>query len=456
MLDALSGVTFPLGRTVDPTQIPDQYSQFGPRVGFAWDLGNDGRTVLRGYTGVYYARTPALLWAAPMNNFRVPAGDLSLQLPLTVPATNPNNTVYDQLALIGIDLNDYGLGNLPQITPEQLTDVAAALGLSVNPYFGAQPLVVDQDYKNPRATQVGVGFEREFVPGITGGAEYIYVKTDHLQRNRELNLPAPAIRPGDLAERPFFGIASGVPRPVTTLGSVQVRESTAKSEYNALALTARARKSWGQVSVNYVLSKSMSDDDNERDSGGQLAANSFDMGPEWGPARMDRRHQFNGYVLFFLPRHVDVTTSFRAFSGRPIDATLGTDTGVGNGDRINTDRPYSAPGVSFERNAFRNEAIKEVNLRAQWGLNFLADKRVLFTFEAFNLFNWDNIELSGTQVTNYCAAPIASDCGFGAPTNPNFLQLTDQAPTSARFGKLLLNNLPGNPRQIQLGIRLQF
>ena len=83
---------------------------------------------------------------------------------------------------------------------------------------------------------------------------------------------------------------------------------------------------------------------------------------------MDRRHQFNGYVLFFLPCHVDVSTSFRAFSGRPIDATLGTDTGVGNGDRINTDRPYSAPGVSFERNAFRNEAIKDVNLRAQWKL----------------------------------------------------------------------------------------
>ncbi len=49
-----------------------------------------------------------------MNNFRVPAGDLSLQLPLTVPAGNPNNTVYDQLALIGIDLNTYDLGNLPE------------------------------------------------------------------------------------------------------------------------------------------------------------------------------------------------------------------------------------------------------------------------------------------------------------------------------------------------------
>jgi hypothetical protein len=456
MLNALHGFTFPLGRTVDPTQIPDQWDQWGPRIGFAWDLGNDGKSVIRGYSGIYYARTPAILYASPMNNFRVPAGDLSLQLPLTVPLANPNKTVYQQLALIGIDLNSYALGNLPILTADQLGQVAAALGLPLNPYFGAQPIVIDQDFKNPRATQAGVGYEREFAPGMNAGAEYIYVKTDRLQRNRELNLPAPTIRPTDLAQRPYFGVATGTPRPLTALGSVQVRESTARSEYNALALTARARKQWGQVSVNYVLSKSMSDDDNERDSGGQGAANTFDLGPEWGPARLDRRHQFNGFVLFNLPWHVDVTTSFRALSGRPIDATLGTDTGVGNGDRISTDRPYSAPGVSFTRNAFRNEPIKDVNLRAQWGASFMGARRVLLTFEAFNLFNWDNIELAGTTVTNYCAAPILSTCGFGAPTNPNFLSLTEQTTNSPRVGQLLLNNAPGAPRQIQLGIRFQF
>lgn len=456
MLGALQGVTFPnRSKTVDPTQIPDQWAQFGPRVGFAWDVANDGRTVVRGYSGIYYARSPGLLYAAPMNNFRVPAGDLSPQLPFAAPS-NPNNTVYKQLRLIGIDLNNFQLGNLPDITPDQLTQIAAALGISNNPFNQAQPLIMDQDFENPRATQFGAGVEREFAPGYSAGAEYVYVKTDNLQRNVDYNLPAPTVRANNLAQRPFFGLPSGVARPVPQLGSVQVREASARSEYNAGVFTARARKSWGQVSVNYVLSKSMSDDDNERDSGGQAAANAFDFGPEWGPARMDRRHQFNGFVLFYLPWDIDLSSSFRAYSGRPIDATLGTDTGVGNGDRINTDRPYSAPGVSFTRNSFRNEAIKDFNLRAQWHLDFNGGKRVLFTFEAFNLFNFDNIELSGTPVTNYCTGTITSDCGFGAPTNPNFLSLTDQNPTSARAGQLLLNNIPGAPRQIQLGVRFQF
>ena len=83
--------------------------------------------------------------------------------------------------------------------------------------------------------------------GVSAGAEYVYVKTDHLQRNVDYNLPAPTIRPTDLAQRPFFGLPAptNVARPVTTLGSVQVREASAKSEYNAAVFTARARKSLG-------------------------------------------------------------------------------------------------------------------------------------------------------------------------------------------------------------------
>ena len=78
----------------------------------------------------------------------------------------------------------------------------------------------------------------------------------------------PTTRAIDPSQRPIFGLTSGTARPLTTLGSVQVRESTAHSDYKALTLTGRLRKAWGQVNAAYVLSKSMSDDDNERDSGG--------------------------------------------------------------------------------------------------------------------------------------------------------------------------------------------
>jgi len=448
MLNALQGFNFPLNRSVDPTQIPDQMSQFSPRVGFAWDAGNKGTTVVRGFTGVYYARTPMLLWAAPMNNFRVPPGDLSVQLPFSAPG-NPNNTLYKQMALIGIDLNRSPLNNLPILTTDQITQIAGALGLVVNPYLGAQPIAVDQDYKNPRAYQAGTGVERELTSGVTVAADLTYVKTDHLQRNRELNLGVPVPRDNDPALRPIFPTA----RPNTSLGSVQLREASASSEYTALTLSNRVRKSWGLVSVNYVLSKSMSDDDNERDSGGVQYENTYDLSPEWGPARLDRRHQFNGYAVVFMPYGFDVSGGFRFLSGVPIDASFGRDI---NNSRGGVDRPYSGPGQPFTRNGFRNEPFKEVNFRVQWGLDFAGSRKVLLTADFFNIFNWENIQLAGTAVTNYCAGTAPDDCGFGAPTNPNFLSLTDQNPTSATFGQLIRTNSPGAPRQVQLGVRFQF
>ena len=110
MLDALRDVTFPnRGTTVDPTQIPDQWNQWGPRVGFR--VGR-GQRRPHGRPGLQRHRPraePALLFAAPMNNFRVPAGDLSPQLPFAVPSSNPTLTTPSTSSspLIGIDLNSF-------------------------------------------------------------------------------------------------------------------------------------------------------------------------------------------------------------------------------------------------------------------------------------------------------------------------------------------------------------
>ena len=118
------------------------------------------------------------------------------------------------------------------------------MGLTPNPYVGAAPLSMDNHYQNPKAAQYGLGVEREIVKGLSVGVEGLQVKTDHLQRNYNLNLPAPALRSTtvDPAQRPFFGLTSGVARPLSQLGNVTVRESTAPSKYRALSFSARLQK----------------------------------------------------------------------------------------------------------------------------------------------------------------------------------------------------------------------
>lgn len=459
LINKIKDFNFPVGIKADPTQIPDSTNQFGPRLGFAYDPAGNGKTVIRGYSGIYYARTPLLLLAGPFNNFRSTPGDLRITLPFSVPAANVNKTLYQQFKLIGIDLNTFTLDKLPTVTAAQATQIAAALGLNPDPFLNSAPILMSSDFENPKSYQLGLGIEREIARGLTVRADYSHIKTVHLQRNRELNLPTPVLRTTavDIAQRPFFNIVAGtgsVPRPIPTLGSVQVRESTAKALYDSFVLGAKFQRSRFQFNAFYTLSRNLSDDDNERDSGGPGAVNTFDLAPEYGYSRIDRRHQFVANPVITLPFAVEFSSAIRMLSGRPIDATFGSDA---NRDGVNNDRPYRSTGIPYERNAFRNRALTNVDIRVQKRINFGAEtRRLVLSMEIFNIFNAENIELSGTAVTNYCATTTQVDCGFGAPTNRNFLSLIDLNPTSTRVGKLLTGNLPGAPFQMQLGARFVF
>lgn len=450
------GFRFPSGHMVDPSYIPDVTDQFAPRVGFAWDPFKNGKTVVRAFGGIYYARTPMLLLAGPLNNFRNPPGDVTLTLPIPVPASNPNNTVYKQLKLIGVDLNNFTLDKLPVLTSAQIQSVVAALGLAnFDPFTNIALTTWANDYKNPKSYQYGGGVERELGGGFSVGVDYSQVNTLYLQRNRDVNLPLPVLRSTtvDPAQRPYFGVRAGSNplqvRPISTLGQIQVRESTGRSVYQAMTVRANLRRKRVQLSAFYTLSRNLSDDDNERDAGGVLYENAFNLGPEFNYSRLDRRHQFVASPVVFLPYGFDVSSAIRLRSGLPIDAGFGSDA---NGDLAGADRPYSAPGVPFKRNAFRNFATYEVDLRVQKGISFGEDRRLIFSAEFFNLLNAENLQLpfGNARVTNYCAAPVPVDCGFGAPTNPDFLKKKDVN------GNYILTNNPGAPFQLQFGARFQF
>src|SRR5262249_22032060 len=145
-------------------------------------------------------------YAGPLNNFRIPPGDLSLSI-------NPSgaNTVYQQLLSAGIDLNRTPLDSLPVLSIDQVTRVA---GPGRNPFFHSSVTTTSANsYRNPRAFQLTAGVEHELARGLVVDYQFNKVNTLHLERNLDMNVPASIIRPGDASQRPFFGLRSGTRRP---------------------------------------------------------------------------------------------------------------------------------------------------------------------------------------------------------------------------------------------------
>ena len=229
---------------------------WGPRLGFAYKLTEDGRTVIRGGYGIAYD----FVFLNPITNQRF--------LPPLIYAGS--------LSGVSSFTGGNSYGNFVAGTADLQKSLSAAVG-QLNPTFknfGAISPAISQNLANPQVQQWSLGVERELPGNLVVKATYVGTKGTHLPRTRPINLvgapPAPATSFTDEQARlsqfksALVGL-NGNTRAFSNrfdprYNAVNLVESSANSSYNALQLEAQKRFTrdyW--VNVSYSWAHSLDD-----------------------------------------------------------------------------------------------------------------------------------------------------------------------------------------------------
>ncbi|HEV8579283.1 MAG TPA: TonB-dependent receptor [Thermoanaerobaculia bacterium] len=334
-------------------EIPSDYNMWQPRLGITWDPNADGKSVVRGSAGIFYARIPGLSLAST----RSTNGSIG-------------QTIFRNSALAGI------LGPVPAypflIPQSQIGDP-----------FLPDVFVFDKDFENPRTTAASLSYEREVKTGLALLVKYNYARGDHITRFVNRNDP--------LLGSPWStGLPPGGANGINTLTVV---ESTAKSRYWGVTVGANQRFTGKmQYQIYYTYSKDKSDDDNERDPFSFRYARITDLDKEYSYSDRDQRHRVNAWLLWQAPLGLDVNFRYAYRSAQPKSITsTGADAATPQ-DRINPDGTVTRRNLGRKDNEFNS-----LDFRVSRG--FPAGK---FTIEpavdVFNVFNSRN--LRRPEVTN--------------------------------------------------------
>ena len=314
----------------------NQKKMFQPRLGFAWDIGSKGKSVLRGSAGIYNAR----------QNMLTQVGSIT------------TNGVQQQTIFLNTSI--IAGGATGPVWPGLVTPTASTCsdGVRTNPFpcfSGVR--VFSRDYANPRIYTVNVGFEQQLAEHLSMYLDFTHAKGIHLTRFL------------DYARTGFFA---------PFLGETMVASSVGKSLYRGFTVGMRKRFSKGyQFEWNYTLAKDQDDDSNERDPFTDRAFDLFNLQRDYALADRDIRHRFNFFAVIDLPADFEFSPRVQARTAQPKSASANCDPGV--------------PARCFPRNTLRktNEYFS-FDWRLQRPFKFGERYALIPMIEMFNTFNTAN------------------------------------------------------------------
>jgi hypothetical protein len=278
----LSNPAFPSDGT-----IPDEKKMFQPRLGFAWDVGNNRKSVLRASWGIYNAR----------QNMLTQVGSIT------------TNGVQQQTIFLNTDIIASGVPGpeWPGVVSPPSMVTPCSDGTTTNPFpcfSGVR--VFHNDYRNPRIYTTNVSFEQEIFPEWAFYVDFTHSKGVYLTRFIDFNRLGTFI--------PF-------------LGEVMVSNSFGQSLYRGATFGIRKRFTRGfLLEANYVASWDYDDDSNERDPFTDRSFDPTNPAADFAFSDRDIRHKFNLYSTADLPWRVQLHLRMQARSAQPITPDVRTAT----------------------------------------------------------------------------------------------------------------------------------
>jgi hypothetical protein len=338
---------------------PPDGNNFSPRVGFAWDVAGNGRTVLRGGVGLYYDTTidnlrlfeRADLGPAGAELFLVGSSVISPLLPGgdgqfgTAPGSASGFITVGQL-----------LNILPQVRADlEANALNCNLPTSIECFGTVSGPIFSSDFEVPYSIQYAFGVQRELPWNMLLQADFNYRKGLHEVLTYDVNH-------ADSASGP---LAPGAAFPVP------YADSSAYSTYKALLVRVDRRFDRGfQMTGSYSFAR-LRGFGNDALGLGQIGTDLNNLRKEFGPAALDRTHRFVLSSVWDLPfyrtssswakRNLlgnwNVSFISTAFSGLPFSAFLPHDVDLsGTGTFLSY-----LPGTSFGELGRRFKTGEDLN-----------------------------------------------------------------------------------------------
>ncbi|HEY0320741.1 MAG TPA: TonB-dependent receptor [Pyrinomonadaceae bacterium] len=425
---------------------PSDKNNFGPRIGFAWDINGDGKTSLRGGYGIYYGR----VIGSTIINSLINTGLATGQVVSSVAAIAPTGTAAGLITA----------GNpIAPIFPNLLP--AAPSGTAAVQYFA-------NGFQNPLIHQGDFVFEREIMRNTVISASYLFSFGKYLPNFVDVNLSPPTVsRSINILDGPFAGQVWNFPyylgnaRPNAAFGFIDEIRSNISSKYHALVLQGNRRLTNGlQFQTSYTLSRASDDGQTSTTftPGFSLPFDPLNEAAEGSLSSFDRRHKFVASVVYNtdfaslrdnkVARAIfngwTIAPIFNAFSGARY-------TGNTSGSTVSNLFGFSQAGgingsngslrfALVPRNFFKQPNVWYADLRVSRRFKIKENMNLEVLAEGFNIFN--RTQVTGVNTTIYNVA--ISGQNVVATFNPSFGQITGADGFFFR------------ERQVQLAVRFEF